>query len=666
MKPILSLLLALCCSAHADLVITEVMAQSSHTSGGAFDGDWWELTNTGTVAINLGGYRWDDTPTPATPSVSTFPSVTIQPGESIVILEENLANTVSWKTAWGLTSTQVISRDSFAGLNTEAFSGLSGPNGDEVNLYNPSGNLIASVAFGTSIAGKSQAFHRDGTRIHGVHSVVGFHGATQSTQSPADTASPGNAKLHFTTSPLVYARQTYNYSITAVNPGGAAPTLSASGLPSFLTFTPGSGGSGTLSNNRPLNLDDAGPHLIAITANNGVTSTVHQYLLNVLNPSPFVILNEYNAVAAANYLNGGDALNDVDGGPASSDSHFGRIPGNGGRWAEFVVTGNGNPDLIDLRGWKIQIGKNSGSGFTPSDTLALSNHASWSQVPTGTILTFIEKNTAQGGLDSQFARRNNRSTLGDTWSNVWIGDAALLNYTDSLTNGYFVSTGIVSGIDIDNNGTQFRVLDASGRVVYGPVGEGVAPVSGTSSTEIFELENHPSPSISPVVASTSSIQGYDDGASDSTFGSPNSWLAASNTVVQDFTPFATSGFNLWVQANGLSGNDALRAADPDLDGNSNLTEYAFGGNPALADSPYPTSSPAIGSLITWQYTRRNNDPALSYLHQSSTNLLLWEDVTPASEVITPLPANPDFSTVTLEFSRPTPIPEKRFIRTKVQ
>jgi hypothetical protein len=668
MKPIsvlLGILASLPAIAHADLVITEVMAASSHTNKSAYDGDWWELTNSGSSAVNLGGYHWDDTPTPALPTVSTFPSVTIQPGESIIILEENLADTVSWKTAWGLTATQVISRDSFAGLNTEAFSGL-GNGGDQVNLYTPTGTLVASVEFGASITGKSQAFHPDGTRIYGAHSVAGFHGATQSNQSPADSASPGNAKLHFASSPLIYGGENYSYPVAASNPGGSAPTLSASGLPSFLTFTPGSGGTGTLSSNRLLTLADAGPHMIQITATAGASSTVQQYQLNILNPSAAVILNEYNAVSAANYLNGGDAITDSDGGAASADSHFGRTLGNGGRWAEFVVTGNGQAGSVDLRGWKIQIGKNSGSGFTAANTLQLSQHTSWSSVPTGTLLTFIEKNSSQGGRDSQFGIRDNRNSSGDTWSNVWIGDSSLLTYTDFSTNGYFISLGIVSGISIDNLGTQFRVLDASNRVVYGPVGEGVAPVSGTSSTEVLELENHPTPTISPIVSSSGSIQGYDDGASDSSFGSPNSWLVGSTSVVQDFNRYSTSGFNVWASAEGLVGADALKSADPDFDGHTNLTEYAFGGDPTMADLPYPPGKPTVGPVMSWSYTRRNNDPTLNYVHQSSDDLATWTSITPTSINATPIPGNANFSTVTVQFNRPVPAPVRGFFRTRVE
>ena len=79
MKPIvLASFLAATLSVHADLVITEVMPDSQHPTlvspNPDADGDWWELTNTGNAAVDLTNYKWDDIPTPATPTVSYFPS----------------------------------------------------------------------------------------------------------------------------------------------------------------------------------------------------------------------------------------------------------------------------------------------------------------------------------------------------------------------------------------------------------------------------------------------------------------------------------------------------------------------------------------------------------------------------------------------------------------
>jgi hypothetical protein len=538
MKPIFPILaLIASTAAHAQLVITEAMARSNHPALPAptpdTDGDWWELTNTGTAAINLGGYSWDDTPTPALPTVSYFPNFTIQPGESIIILEEPAANVAAWKAAWGLGATRVIDRDQFSAMGGEGFSGLNSL-GDELNLYNPSGGLVAHVDIVAAVSGRTQAFHPDGTPIQGLHSVSGKHGAWLSKLNPADTGSPGNPKTHFTSAPVIYGKSSYHYSVAATLPGASAPVISAMTLPSFLSLAPGTGGTAILSNKRPLGLADAGNHPVQLIASANGGSTVQEFLVTILNPEASIVLNEYNAVAADTFLNGGNALTDDDGGPLSADTHFGRIIGNGGAWVEFVVVGNGGTSPVDLRGWKVEIGTNNGSGFIARNTLALSNHANWQSVPPGTILTFIDRNTAQGGLNSGFALRDRRTTVGDIWTNIWMGDPTFLTYSGVAQNGYTLASGVVGGIIIDNNATQFRVKNSLGQIVYGPAGEGVAPPSGTNSKEVFELEGHPTPSVSPIDASSATGFGYDDGASESTFGHPNNWLNGTTALTQRF------------------------------------------------------------------------------------------------------------------------------------
>ena len=543
MKPICLSLALLASAAHGELVITEVMASSSHPTNVAptpdANGDWWELTNTGSVAVDLTGYKWDDVPTPLSPTVSIFPpGVTIQPGESIIILEEPSENVATWKAAWGLSTTRVLDRTQFSNMGGEGFSGL-GTSGDEVNLYDSGSVLVAHVEFGASVPGKSQAFHRDRTAVYGLHSEAGLQGAAASNLSPLDVGSPGDAALHFISPPAIFANSTYTYPVVAENPGGAAPVISATGLPAFLTLTPGSNGTATLSSNRALTLLDTGDYMINITATSGAASTIQEYLLTVLNPSPSVILNEYNAVAPTNFLNGGTAFADDDGGTLSTDSRFGRVAGNGGQWAEFVVVGNGGSGNLDMRGWSVEIGTNGGTGFYARNKLVLSNNTKWQTVPTGTILTFTDKTTAQGGCNTGFALRDRSTTLGDIWTNIWMGDATYLTYTSLSINGYSLSGGVVSGVTIDNNSTQFRVKNSAGAIVFGPVGEGVAPLAGTNSKEVFELEGHPTASVSPDIASSESSQGYDDGASDSTFGFPNNFLVGATPTTQLFTAFAT-------------------------------------------------------------------------------------------------------------------------------
>ena len=310
----------------------------------------------------------------------------------------------------------------------------------------------------------------------------------------------------------------------------------------------------------------------------------------------------------------------------------------------------------------MEIGTNSGTGFTTRNTIVFSNHADWQGVPTGTILTLIDRTTAQGGLDSGFALRDNRATLGDTWSSIWIGDPDYITYTNSATNGYFLSGGIVTGIIIDNNNTQFRLKNPADQIVFGPAGEGVAPPSGTSSTEILELENHPTPLISPIDVTTDTTQGYDDGASGSTFGSPNKWTAGVTPATQSFAPYIADLFQQWAESNSLTGDDALRSADPDEDGRNNFDEYAFGGDPTVKDAAYPAGPLIAGPTITWSYVRRNDDPSLTFDHQASEDLSDWWPVASTSDSLAPFPGNPDFTTVTLTFDRPIPAPMRWFLR----
>lgn len=639
-------------SLHANLVITEVMASSRHTASSAYDGDWWELTNNGTSAINLSGYKWDDTPTPTTPTVSIFPNVSIAAGESIIILAELAVDVAAWKTTWGLSTTQVINRDQTAAMGGESFSSFAAT-GDEVNLYDPTGQLVASTNFGASTAGLSQAFHPNETAIYGLNSVNGRHGAYLSTQANNDTASPGNAKIRFLYSPTTYGTGSYIYPISAVNPGFAAPTITASGLPTFLTLTAGSGGTATLASNRTLTLADAGNYLVLLTAASNGTSTIQEFIITILNPLPSFILNEYNAVLATNFLNGGTAIADDDGGSLSADSYFGRVIGNGGKWCEFVVIGNGTSGTMDLRNWKIEIGKNNGSGFAVLNTISLNTNVNWQNVPTGTILTFIENNTALGGRDSGFAIRNSRNSLGDTWTNIWLGDTTYL-------------TSAVSGAGIDNSGTQFRVKNASNQIVFGPAGEGIAPVAGTSSKEVLELEGHPTTAVSPIIKASGTTQGYDDGASESTFGGANDWLDNSTVIVQNFLPFSTSLFFQWMNGFGIIGNNALKSADADGDGRNNFQEYTFGGNPAVADSGHLQGAVNAGSQVGWSYVRRNNDPSIIYSFESSENLSTWIAATPASTGTTAVAGASNFSRLTLQFNRPVPTPAKWFLRAKAE
>ncbi len=180
--------------ASADLIITEVLPQTTAGTTNTINGDWWELTNTGPTAINLAGYQWADSEDilgGATPQPNFFPSVTINAGQSIIILEEAAANEAAWRTNWNAPSTLVIlGTDEMLpspGV-TDTFSGL-GAGGDAVYFYSPSGLLLSSYIYTSTTRGVS--FEASNTGADLGLSVEGVNGAIRAANR--DVGSPGFA-----------------------------------------------------------------------------------------------------------------------------------------------------------------------------------------------------------------------------------------------------------------------------------------------------------------------------------------------------------------------------------------------------------------------------------------------------------------------------------------
>jgi hypothetical protein len=164
-------------AANADVVITEVMPGSVHTSTAA-NGDWFELTNMGSAAVNVAGWSWVDNDSVHARLV--FPSLVIQPAQSIICLDEKLSNVSGFKTIWGLDASDVVmDNETLAG-----FWGL-GKNGDGVFIYDASNSLVDSFAWTTSTNGFSMDVYGGG-----VNSVAGVNGAYASSDVTPDVASP--------------------------------------------------------------------------------------------------------------------------------------------------------------------------------------------------------------------------------------------------------------------------------------------------------------------------------------------------------------------------------------------------------------------------------------------------------------------------------------------
>jgi hypothetical protein len=219
-------------------------------------------------------------------------------------------------------------------------------------------------------------------------------------------------------------------------------------------------------------------------------------LLSVSAAAAPIIVNEYNAVAATMFLNGGTAAADADGQP-TADTYFGRVQGNGGDWLELVVI----QDHLDLRGGSLSIAEGAPSTTT---VLTFTQSSLWSDLRAGTIITVAEDLVDDPTYDP---------AGGDWWINVQASNTA---------SGTFITAGNFS---TSNDDTQITVLDALAQVWFGPAGEGILPVSAINNREVWKLEADPSGAITPTSA-------YNDGSS-SSFGAPNRW--SQGTFVQDFS-----------------------------------------------------------------------------------------------------------------------------------
>ncbi|HEY0009713.1 MAG TPA: lamin tail domain-containing protein [Tepidisphaeraceae bacterium] len=168
-------------ASHAALVITEVMSSSRH-GGGAANGDWYELTNTGPAPVSLEGFAWDDDAD--ADAGSFFPTGTsIGIDERLIVVEENAANEPGFRAAWNLASSvQVLNQEEMG-----SFSGLGSP-GDVVNIFNRDGILVSAVTFGQATAGVSFEWDTTGTSLG--TSVIGRNGAYKAFDDGA-TANPG-------------------------------------------------------------------------------------------------------------------------------------------------------------------------------------------------------------------------------------------------------------------------------------------------------------------------------------------------------------------------------------------------------------------------------------------------------------------------------------------
>ena len=139
-------LLAIAASAaHADVRITEVAPWSSGNS--PVGADWFELTNTGTSAVTITGWKMDDSSSAFGSAVALNGITSIAAGESVIFLEGSGSALVnSFKSQW-------FGSNVPAGLQIGTYTGSGvglSADGDAVTIFNASGVQQAKINFGSS------------------------------------------------------------------------------------------------------------------------------------------------------------------------------------------------------------------------------------------------------------------------------------------------------------------------------------------------------------------------------------------------------------------------------------------------------------------------------------------------------------------------------------
>jgi len=171
---------------NAALIISEVAAYSSSSPVGQ---DWFEVTNTGSAAIDISGWKVDDNSfgSPSTAQAALSGIASIAAGETVIFIEAPTTATADQKnTLINLFKTNWFGSSSNAptGLQIGTYSGSGvglSSNGDAVVLFNSSGTVQARVDFGASASSPFKTFDN----ATGINSTSTTTAATISTFSAA-------------------------------------------------------------------------------------------------------------------------------------------------------------------------------------------------------------------------------------------------------------------------------------------------------------------------------------------------------------------------------------------------------------------------------------------------------------------------------------------------
>ena len=162
-------------TAQAEIRITEVAPWSSGNS--AVAADWFELTNTGSSAVAISGWKVDDSSNSVAAAVALLGISSIAAGESVLFIEGSSANANFVATWFGAQAPAGLQIGRYSGSGI----GLS-TSGDALNIFSASGTLVTRVDFGASpsaapFASFDNAAGLSGAVTLGTLSSIGINGA---------------------------------------------------------------------------------------------------------------------------------------------------------------------------------------------------------------------------------------------------------------------------------------------------------------------------------------------------------------------------------------------------------------------------------------------------------------------------------------------------------
>jgi hypothetical protein len=195
-------------STHAAIIISEV--HSTGSSNLNYGSDWFELTNTGAAAVDITGWRMDDSSADFNLSALLDGVTSIAAGQSVVFVEDDATAVADMTNSWFGGN---VPAGFTAGFYDGSGIGLSSA-GDAVRIFDSVGSTVTFVTFGSATLGTSfdNSVGISGGAISTLSSV-GVNGAFQSPDneigSPGVIAAvpePGSVALLLAVSGTAYLR----------------------------------------------------------------------------------------------------------------------------------------------------------------------------------------------------------------------------------------------------------------------------------------------------------------------------------------------------------------------------------------------------------------------------------------------------------------------------